>query len=104
MKYVLYKIKEGKLDQWNDWYLKLTTIHKEEALKTLEEENITLEAFITFEIDNNFYTLGFNITKKGGAKSSNKENPLNIEHNKNKKECLEFLSRGNDINIINNLI
>lgn len=94
MKYALFKIKEGKLEQWKNWCSKVRTDFYEEAHKTLIEENLFFEGFLIFEIDKQFYTLGYIQEKEGGSKPSNKNSSLNLEHLKNKKECLDFVSSG----------
>lgn len=94
MKYSLYKIKEGKKDQWADWCKELNTTYRSEALKTLEEENILFESFFIFQIGSEFYTIGCGAEKEGGGKKVDKENELNKRHFANKRECLEFVSKG----------
>jgi hypothetical protein len=94
MKYVLYKIKDNKLDQWTDWCNLLKTEHRVEALKTLSDENVLFEGFTTFKIGESFYAFGFYFENTGGERPVNKENVLNKKHSAIKKECLEFVSKG----------
>jgi len=89
MKLYLFKIKEGKLDQWLKWGELLITTYKEEAIETLKEERITYEGFCVFEIGGEYYTLAM---IEGEAKPANMERELNRKHIEVKKECLEKIS------------
>jgi len=80
MKYKIFKIKEGKIQQWKDWCIFLNE-HKPEVLETLKEEKVTRECAV-LRGDTVFY---FMIGE--GHPSSDTE--LNIQHRKNVKECLE---------------
>jgi hypothetical protein len=86
MKFVLFKIKEGKLDTWKNWCGVLRTTYKEEALETLKEEGLIYEACVGFEIEGNWYTLGI---VQGEEKPINLERELNIKHRAIRKECLQ---------------
>jgi len=89
MKLNLFKIKEGKLEQWLEWGRLLTTTYKEEAIETLREEGLTYEGFCIFKIDNNHYTLAM---LEGEARPADMAIELNRKHKEMKKECLEKIS------------
>jgi len=89
MKSNVFKIKEGKTQQWKDWCVKLNTIYRTEAIETLKEEKVTQEAFFFFTINNQDYTMSM---VDGEALPSTTTRELNIEHRKNYKECLEKVS------------
>lgn len=94
MKYTLFKIKEGKLNVWKDWCKLLSTEFKDEALKTLKEENLLLEGCLVFPVDKEFYVVGYTLENNGGVKPTNLTNDLNRKHLEKRKECLELVSRG----------
>lgn len=86
MKLYLFKIKEGKFEQWKNWCHLLMTQYKDEAIETLKEEGLSHESFAIFSIDGNYYTLAM---VEGDAKPTNMERELNQKHRTVKKECLE---------------
>lgn len=90
----IFKIKADKLDQWLAWCEELNTSRREEALATLQDEDVSCEFFITFEIDGDHYTLGAEIADVQGPKSSSNEQPINLMHTKIKRECLDFVGSG----------
>ena len=94
MKYTLFKVKEGKLNVWKDWCKLLSTEFKDEALKTLKEENLLTEGCLVFLIGKEFYVAGYTLENNGGVKPTNLNNDLNRKHLEKRKECLEFVSRG----------
>lgn len=97
MKYALFKIKQGREDQWKQWCDLVSTTFKEEAERTIKDENLVFEGALIFEIDETSYTLLYMQEDAGGAKPSDKTNTLNIEHNKNKRECLEPVAKGQSV-------
>lgn len=96
MKMNLFKIKEGKLDQWKQWCIELATTKKEEALETLKEEKILIEGFKLFCIGTDYYTIGYAFFNESIQKA-NGEKEINIIHKKNKTECLEFIMKLDDL-------
>ncbi|MDO8571242.1 MAG: DUF6176 family protein [bacterium] len=92
METVIYKIKEGKLDQWKNWCLKLNSTLRNEAIQTLKEENLTMEGFFLFKINNEHYTVGLSYAE--GESSLALDSDLNNMHKKMKNECLEKIERG----------
>lgn len=84
-KYTLFKLKEGKKQVWLDWCLELNA-QKEEALETLEEENLIQEKCVVY--DN--YVFYKHTTVEGKEKLPfNPNNPLNLKHDATMRECLE---------------
>lgn len=81
MKYKLFKIKSGKKEQWVKWCRTLGGEKKEEAIRTLiEEENIRetiilMGDYVLYAMEGNF------------KPASDCE--LNREHRKNLVECLQ---------------
>ncbi|MEK7552246.1 MAG: DUF6176 family protein [Patescibacteria group bacterium] len=94
MKYSLFKVKEGKLQVWKDWCKLLSTEFKDEALKTIKEENLLLEGCLVFPVGKDFYVVGYTLENAGGVKPTNLDNNLNKKHLEKRKECLEFVCRG----------
>lgn len=90
----IFKIKDGKLDQWLAWCDELNTTRRDEALATLQDEGVSCEFFITFQINGAHYTLGAEIADEKSATSPSNEQSINLVHKKIKGECLEFVSSG----------
>lgn len=89
MKSNIFKIKEGKTNQWKDWCNRLNTVYRDEALETLNEEKVIQELFLFFSINGKDYTISL---VEGEALPST-DRQLNIEHRKNFTECLEKIGR-----------
>lgn len=87
MKVNLFKIKEGKLNQWKDWCDLLMTKFKSEALETLKEEKVAYEGCFTFELNSEHYVLGL----ADGECLPASDCELNRQHKKHRQECLEFV-------------
>ncbi|MGK2849235.1 MAG: DUF6176 family protein, partial [Minisyncoccota bacterium] len=81
----VFKLKQGKEDQWREWCKQLQTIYRREAIATVLEEQGKFESFVLFNVGNDYYTVGISDTKL----AANKEVSLNREHQRQKKECLE---------------
>lgn len=82
----LFEIKEGKLDTWRQWCDLLQTKYLSEAQETLQEEKVTAEFFLVFEIDGKSYTLGGGFFEEKILEPTERE--LNHLHMTKKKECL----------------
>jgi len=89
MQFVFKKIKKDKLDIWRDWCELLRTKYSKEALETLVEEGVLFEAFICFEINNQWYSLGLSSVP---ITPTNMNRELNRKHKAMRKECLEDMS------------
>jgi Family of unknown function (DUF6176) len=91
----VFKIKDGKLEQWLAWCDQLNSPLRSEGVRTLKEEGALYEFFITFKINESYYTLGAVITPDGSdPKNANQSAAINQEHRKIKQECLEPASKG----------
>lgn len=88
MKLLLFKLKKGKEGKWLAWCLLLMTDHKEEAIKTLEEENVLFEGGALLELDGKKYVVGMT---NGDAKPTNMNRELNKKHKEVVKDCLEYI-------------
>lgn len=89
MQFVLRKVKEGKLELWRNWCELLRTVHRDEARETLKEEGVTYEAFLCFELNDQWYSLGCSTTP---THPTNLDRELNRKHRAMRKECLESAS------------
>lgn len=102
----LYKVKEGKIDILKQWFTILSNERKKEAIDTFAHEHITREIFIMFNgNDGHSYVLGCNETD-GNMKKGDQTVPINQDHAKVKRECLESISEPGkivlDLDIKNN--
>ena len=84
-KFFLFKIKEGKGEQWEAWCVELQR-RSGEASQTLQQENSSKEMCIRY----GEYVLGVS-EYFGDPKPTDMTNPLNIEHRRQREECLERL-------------
>ena len=82
----VFKVKEGKLEQWKAWCEELNTTRKAEALETLKEEGLIYASFVLFSLNGDHYAIGMGI---GEGKESNKNREINQRHMEMKRECLE---------------
>lgn len=95
MKFVLYKVNNDKVEEWENWCSTLHTIRRKEAIDTLEEEDVLLESFFNFQINNEWYALGCSLTYENqDPKPSNKSKEINILHAKVKNDCLKLIDKG----------
>lgn len=79
----LFRIKEGKKQQWIDWCTYLAT-HPEDVRHTLVQENSTREACFTY----GDYVVGY-AEFHDAPIPADMDNPLNVDHRRHLKECLE---------------
>lgn len=93
----IFRVKKGRLDQWRAWCHELETSFREDALDSLRQEQIIQEAAFLFEIEGEYYVLGF-MNGEGLPADMTKE--VNIKHKQAKEECLERVS---DITVLYNL-
>lgn len=90
---MLCKIKEGKRQVWLDWSKRLHE-HKEEALVTLQEEDLIRESCLVFNDD---YVVYIHETEGDKVKKPfNPDRGLNRLHDAKFKECLEIVARVKD--------
>ncbi len=102
MEYTLYKIKSDKLKQWTDWCSELNNSRYEEALSTIKAEMVLMEAFVIFEVNDQWYTIGMSVTDGESATPSDGSIQINQQHKFQKKECLEKISKGKAAYILTN--
>lgn len=86
---VIFRVKEGKVDEWIRWCHRLESDLHDEAMNTLMEERITEEFCALAWIGDTAYVFGF-VT--GEMLPPNMARSINVEHKKLKTECLEFVS------------
>ncbi len=89
MKYKHFKIKEGKKQQWLIWCAFLIE-HEKEVIDTLIQEQCTRE--ICWINGTDIFYGAEGLCVKGDDRQ------LNIDHRKNARECLEYVS--NDVLLI----
>jgi hypothetical protein len=102
MRYSLFKVREGRIDQWNAWCDKLNTDLRDAATATIVQEKLVAEAFIVFRLGEEWFTVGMTISEGETSVSADPNLPLNIEHKRNKTECLEFVSSGESAYFLQN--
>ena len=98
-RYVLLKVKEGKLDQWKQWCNLLMTSRKQEAIDSFKYEGVSSEECHLFKVCNDYYLLGV-AEFDGEHKEANMDLEINKEHKKQKKECLEALIEGEELFVL----
>ena len=93
MKYALFKVKEGRLDQWRRWCSLLMdkNAYYDQAYKSVLDEGLITEAFFTFQLDDTWYALGCGA---GEDKPADPNLEVNKLHKQMKQECLEFITKG----------
>ncbi|HET8574891.1 MAG TPA: DUF6176 family protein [Candidatus Paceibacterota bacterium] len=82
----IFKIKEGKLEQWKQWCKELETSRRGEAIETLRDEGVTREGCLLFQIGTDNYVVGF---AEGNPHPSDPTLSINQEHKRHREECLE---------------
>lgn len=83
LKFTLWKIRQGKKEQWLEWCNELNERRKE-ALETLVEENLIREQCVVFD-DYVFY---YHESYDGGKQPMNLDKEINRKHAKMMKDCL----------------
>lgn len=92
MKTVIFKVKNGKLDQWKEWCSKLNISLRMEAIQTLKEENLTLEGCFLFKIIDEYYI--FSVSDSDGEVLPALDSDINNTHKLMKSECLDKIEGG----------
>lgn len=85
-KAILLKVKDGQWEAWKNWCTELNTTLRKEAILTLEEERVFQELTIGFEVDGDYFVIGF---MDGECLPANMERDINKRHNAMKHQCLE---------------
>ncbi|MBP9750364.1 MAG: hypothetical protein KBC95_00795 [Candidatus Peribacteraceae bacterium] len=88
-KVTLFRVREGKKDIWNQWCQSLETTLRQEAIHTLEEEQVRLELVIGLTIHGANYVVGY---MDGECLPANMDQKINQQHQLMKKECLERMN------------
>ena len=91
----LFRIKEGRLQQFLDWGKFLQS--NPEALETLREEGIQFEAFYYFQVGEDLFAMG---VVDNPTPLSPSIRPINIIHRKVLKECLIPLDGAHPIYVL----
>lgn len=86
MKHTLFKVVEGKQDDWKSWCEYLCN-HRLEAEETLREENCVYERSIMYERDGFYYVVG-TADFDGDPRKSNLNVRLNVQHQNARRDCL----------------
>lgn len=84
-KYALFKIKEGKKEEWVRWCDELMS-RKNEAILTLQEENLIKEWCV---ISGDYVFCGYETVEGKEKLPMNKEREINQKHYQIFHECLE---------------
>ncbi len=85
---VLFKIKNGYLDEWKNWCREIQEERYVEAKDTLVEEGLSQEVAFLFKYDSGYYILGF---IDGVGLPANPEREINKIHKEKKERCLEYI-------------
>ena len=85
MKHVLFKVIEGKHNDWKSW-CKFLCDRQQEAEETMREENCVYERSVMYERDGDYYVVG-TADFKGNPKKA-LDVKLNVQHQKAKRDCL----------------
>ena len=85
----LWKVKEGKREEWLEWCKGIMTNY-EEAAETLKEEQLIEERCVLFDVGDESYLVYFHQPEEGKQKlPANMEKEINRMHFKKMEECLE---------------
>lgn len=85
----LYRIRDDKVNIWNDWCRQLMTIHRTKATSIIADEGLLAEFFIQFKINETHYVIGVMLTSTLTKLASvDPSDALNIQHKNILKECL----------------
>ncbi len=85
-KAILFRIKEGKKEQWYAWCAELADVLREEAIRTLKEEKVSHELALGFSLENTDYVVGY---MEGECLPANMDREINQRHKEMREECLE---------------
>ena len=89
---ILFEIKKGKGTKWKKWCQLLRGAYRHEVERSLAEEKVEHEMFISFELNGKIYGLAY---MKGDCLPSNQTRAVNRIHREKTKECLERVSQAN---------
>jgi hypothetical protein len=86
MKHELFKVVEGKHNDWKSW-CEFLCDRQQEAEETMREENCVYERSVIFERDGDHYMVG-SCLYYGEPKKANLNIELNVKHQNAKNDCL----------------
>ncbi|HTU12437.1 MAG TPA: DUF6176 family protein [Allosphingosinicella sp.] len=93
----LYMVKQGMLQEVQDWMLTLSTVRREEALATFQYEDVDREIFVLFRgFGGEYYAFGFNLAGEA-YRPGDPDVLINREHLAMKKACLEPISAKGEV-------
>ena len=81
----LFRIREGKLDQWRAWCARISGELRTDATTSIVEEKTLQELFVIFEVGGTHYTIGL----AEGECLPPTDRDINTEHRRISRECLE---------------
>lgn len=87
VRYILFKVKKGKLDTLKKWGIYLQK-HKKEVLQALKYERVNYETLQLFKTKGEWYVLGVMECQKNFRPADMKD-PLNAKHFAVLKKCLQ---------------
>lgn len=85
-KAVLYKVEPGQWNTWKEWCTEINTTLREEAILTLEEEQVLHELALGFSLGDDQYVIGF---MQGECLPANTAHEINQKHRNMREQCLE---------------
>lgn len=98
MKKSLYKIKEGRTELWKSWCNLLMTIHYDEAVQTIKEEQLVREACWFFKVDKDKYIYYEHEPREGHVKLPwSRKHLINWVHFYLLNECLVYIESGDHV-------
>jgi hypothetical protein len=86
MRHTIFKVIEGKQNDWKSWCEFLYS-HQQEVEATMREENCVYERCILYERGGSYYVVG-TADFDGDPQRANLEVDLNVQHQKAKRDCL----------------
>ena len=84
----IFKIKEGKLQDWMDWCRLIEFEYRKDAIEVLREKGLRYEGWRLFSVGNDYYAIGF---ATGKHLDVDVDKVLYRKHKAIKKECLEYV-------------
>jgi len=89
---IVFEIKTKQVSNWRKWCKLLSTVYKTEVERSLQEEHVDHEMFISFELNGKMYGLAY---MKGECLPSNQNRAVNKIHREKVKKSLERVSQAN---------
>ncbi len=89
---IVFEIKSSKVSKWKKWCKLLRGAYSAEVVKSLIEEKVEHEMFVSFELGGKTYGLAY---MEGDCLPSDQSRAVNRIHKEHTKECLERVSQAN---------